>query len=222
MEIKGLIAGCEKSILGKFWGKKEYWKDESLAGEHIVIIKKSVDKMIEDAFKSSGKISIGEIYDYLETTFGFSVCNLSAFITGFLLKEYSTEPYRSMDAEGHRDSMTPDKLSEMIGNYIGKSPKSTYIVSLTAEEKAFYELTENAWNITANTCSSPQQAGTLVLSKMRDLSYPVWCLEDVDTTGVFDLVKLYIKLVQSKGDEAHDVANEIGKIAIQRPSSTQI
>lgn len=220
-EIKGLIAGCEKSVLGKFWGKKEYWRDESLAGEHIVIIKKSVDKMIEDAFKSSGKISIGEIYDHLETTFGFSVCNLSAFITGFLLKEYSTEPYRSMDAEGHRDSMTPDKLSEMIGNYIGKSPKSTYIVSLTEEEKAFYELTENAWNITVNTCSSPQQAGTLVLSKMRDLSYPVWCLEDVDTTGVFDLVKLYIKLVQSKGDEAHDVANEIGKIAIQRPSSAQ-
>ena len=219
MEIKGLIAGCEKSVLGKFWNKKEYWKDESLASEHIVIIKKSVDKMIEDAFKSSGKISIGEIYDHLETTFGFSVCNLSAFMTGFLLKEYSTEPYRSMDAEGHRDSMTPDKLSEMIGNYIGKNPKSTYIVSLTEEEKAFYELTESAWNITANTCSSPQQAGTLVLSKMRELSYPVWCLEDMDTTGVFDLVKLYIKLVQSKGDEAHDVANEIGKIAIQRPTS---
>ena len=70
--------------------------------------------MIEDAFKSSGKISIGEIYDHLETTFGFSVCNLSAFITGFLLKEYSTDPYRSIDAEGHPESMTPDKLSEMI------------------------------------------------------------------------------------------------------------
>lgn len=221
MEIKGLIAGCEKSVLGKFWNKKEYWKDESLAGEHIVIIKKSVEKMIEDGFQRSGKISIGEIYDHLETTFGFSVCNLSAFITGFLLKEYGTEPYRSMDAEGHRDSMTPDKLSEMIGNYIGKNPKSTYIVSLTDEEKAFYELTESAWSITANTCSSPQQAGTLVLSKMRDLSYPVWCLEDMDTAGVFDLVKHYIKLVQSKGDEAHDVANEIGKIAIQRPSSVQ-
>lgn len=221
MEVKGLIAGCEKSVLGKFWNKKEYWKDESLAGEHIVIIKKSVDKMIEDAFKSSGKISIGEIYDHLETTFGFSVCNLSAFITGFLLKEYSTDPYRSIDAEGHPESMTPDKLSEMIGNYIGKNPKPTYIVNLTEKEKAFYELTESAWNIIPNTCSSPQQAGTLVLSKMRELTYPVWCLEDIDTTGVFDLVKYYIKLVQSKGDEAHDVANEIGKIAIQRPSSAQ-
>lgn len=221
MEIKGLIAGCEKSVLGKFWSKKEYWKDEELASEHIVIIKKALDKMIDDAFKTSGKISIGEIYDYLETTFGFSVCNLSAFITGFLLKEFSSEPYRSMDAEGHRDPMTPDKLSEMIGNYIGKTPKSTYIVSLTDEEKAFYELTENAWNITTNTCSSPSQASSLVLSKMRDLSYPVWCLEDIDTTGVFDLVKLYIKLVQSEGDLAHDVANEIGKIATQRSSSAQ-
>jgi hypothetical protein len=220
-EIKGLIAGCEKSVLGKFWGKPEYWADESLASEHVVIIKKAVDKMIADAFKTSGKISIGEIYDCLETTFGFSACNLSAFITGFLLKEYSSEPYRSMDAEGHRDSMTPDKLSEMIGNYIGKSPKPTYIVSLTEEEKAFYELTEQAWGITANHCSSPSQAGTLVLSKMRELSYPVWCLEDVDTSGVFDLVKLYIKLVQSKGDDAHDVANEIGKVSIQRPSSAQ-
>ena len=220
-EVKGLIAGCEKSVLGKFWNKENYWDDGALAGEHIVIIKKSVDKMINGAFKSSGKISIGEIYDHLETTFGFSACNLSAFITGFLLKEYRAEPYRSMDEEGHRDSMTPDKLSEMIGNYIGKTPKSTYIVSLTEEEKAFYELTEAAWNITANTCSSPQQASTFVLTKMRNLSYPVWCLEDVDTTGVFDFVKLYIRLVQSKGDDAHDVANEIGKIAIQRPSSAQ-
>lgn len=221
MEIKGVIAGCEKSVLGKFWNKKEYWKDETIADEHIVIIKKSVDKMIEDAFKGSGKISIGEIYNHLETSYGFSVCNLSAFIAGFLLKEYSAEPYRYMDAEGHRDSMTPDKLSEMIGNYIGKSPKTTYIVSLTEEEKAFYEMTETAWNITANTCSSPQQAGTLILVRMRELAYPVWCLEDMDTAGVFDLVKLYIKLVQSKGDDAHDVANEIGKIAIQRPSSAQ-
>lgn len=220
-EIKGLIAGCEKTILGKVWSKKEYWADDALSGEHIVIIKKAVDKMIQDAFLSSGKISIGEIYDCLETTFGFSPCNLSAFITGFLLKEYSSEPYRAMDAEGHRDAMTPDKLAEMIGNYIGKAPKPTYIVSLTEDEKAFYELTESAWKIPANTCTSPSSASTLVLSKMRDLAFPVWCLEDVDSAGVFDLVKLYIKLVQSKGDAAHDIAKEIGEIAIQRPSSAE-
>ena len=221
IDIKGVIKGCETAVLGKVWTKKEYWQEKDLADNHIVIIKKAVDKMIKDAFESSGKISIGEIYDCLETTFGFSVCNLSAFITGFLLKEYSSEPYRSMDSEGHRDSMTPDKLAEMIGNYYGRKPKPTYIVNLTPEEKAFYDLTESAWEITPNSCSSPSHAGSLVLSKMRELAYPVWCLEDVDSSGVFDIVKLYIKLVQSKGDDAHDVANDIGKIAIQRPSLAQ-
>lgn len=219
IDIKGLISGCEKSILGKFWNRNRYWEDPELSNEAIVIIKKAVDAIIFDAFKSSGKISIGEIYDYLERTFGFSPCNLSAFITGFILKEYSSDPYRCMDAEGHRDSMTPDKLAEMIGNYIGKNPKPTYIVSLTDEEKAFYDLTEEAWNITANSCSSPSQAGSLVLSKMRELVFPVWCLVEVDTLGVYDLVKKYIDLVQSRGDKAHDIANEIGKIAIQRQSS---
>ena len=115
--------------------------------------------------------------------------------------------------------MTPDKLSEMIGNYISKSPKSTYIVNLTEEEKAFYELTEEAWGLDADTCTSPCHAGSLIKSKMRNLLYPVWCLESVDNYGVYDLVKKYIELVQSDGDKAHDIANDIGKIAIKRPSS---
>lgn len=54
---------------------------------------------------------------------------------------------------------------------------------------------------------------------MKDLIYPVWALEDVDDYGVYDLVKKFIELVQCDGDKAHDIANEIGKIAMQRPSS---
>ena len=221
MDIKGLIAGCEKSVLGKVWNKPEYWNEPELSGEHIVIIKKAVDKMIKTAFDNSGKISIGEVYDYLESVFGFSQSNLSAFITGFLLKEYSDNPYRSMNEEGHREAMTPDKLSEMIGNYIGKTPKSTYIVNLTEEEKAFYDLTEKAWGMESDACTSPSHAGSLIKTKMRGLIYPVWCLEDVDCYGVYDLVKKYIELVQCDGDKAHDIANEIGKIFIQRPSTAE-
>lgn len=220
-EIKGLISGCEKSVLGKVWNRSEYWNVPEFENDSIVVIKKAIDKMISDAFIASGKISFDEIYDYLEDNYGFSPCNLSAFVTGFLLKEYSSDPYRYMDSEGKRDSMTPDKLSEMIGNYIGKNPKPTYIVSLTPEEKAFYEITEEAWSITPNTCSSPSHAVTLILAKMRELSYPIWCLEDVDTIGVYDVLKKYIALVQSKGDEAHTIANEIGSIAMQRPSAAQ-
>ena len=221
-EVNGLIKGVEKSpILSLVWGKDKYWEVDEWQGLPIVIIKKAIDKMIAEAFNThKGKVSIDEIYDYLETTYGFTPSNLSAFITGFLLKEYSSDPYRCTNAEGFTESMTPDKLSEMIGNYINlnKKPKPTYIVKMTPEEKAFYDLTETVWGITPNTCSSPAQATSLILGKMREFGYPVWCLEDVDTFGVFDIVKMYLKLVQSKDNEAHSIANEIGKIAIQRPS----
>lgn len=219
MVIKGLIAGCQNSVLGKVWSVEKYWEKSELASEGIVIIKNALEKMISDAFLKTGKISIDEIYDYLEGEVGFSPCNLSAFVTGFLLKEYGGEPYRCENAEGYREAMTPDKLSEMIANYIGKpNAKSTYIVSLTDDEKAFYDLTEIAWQVPQNECTSPQHAGTRVRDRMRGFRFPVWCLEEVDTTGVFDLVKKYIELVQSPGDKAHDIAKQIGEIKLNRES----
>ena len=220
-DIKGLIAGCEKTVLGKVWSRDRYWEDADLQKEGISIIKKAIKKMMDDSFKASGRISIDEIYDFLENTYGYSSSNLTAFIVGFLLKEYSTDPYRSQDSEGHREAMTPDKLSEMIGNYMQKKARTTYIVSLTPEEKAFYELTETAWKITPNTCSSPTQASSLIQAKMREFVYPIWSLEEIDNTGVYDIIKKYIALVQSDGKAAHDIAIDIGKIAIQRKACEQ-
>lgn len=217
-DVKGLIAGCEKTVLGKVWNRDTYWSDQELEKEPISIIKRSVDKLIHEAFRENGRISIDEICELLETAYGFAPCNLTAFVLGFLLKEYKGDPFRSQDSEGLRESMTPDKLSEMIGNYYSKKAKTTYIVSLTPEEKSFYELTEKAWRITPNTCTSPTQASSLIQAKMRDFVYPVWTLEKVDNTGVYDIVKKYIALIQSDGKAAHTIAIEIGKIGMQRSS----
>ena len=217
-DVKGLIAGCEKTVLGKVWNRDTYWSDQELEKEPISIIQRSVDKLIHEAFRENGRISIDEICELLETTYGFAPCNLTAFVLGFLLKEYKGDPFRSQDSEGLRESMTPDKLSEMIGNYYSKKAKTTYIVSLTPEEKSFYELTEKAWRITPNTCTSPTQASSLIQAKMRDFVYPVWTLEEVDNTGVYDIVKKYIALIQSDGKAAHTIAIEIGKIGMQRSS----
>lgn len=217
-DVKGLIAGCEKTVLGKVWNRDTYWSDQELEKEPISIIKRSVDKLIHEAFRENGRISIDEICELLETAYGFAPCNLTAFVLGFLLKEYKGDPFRSQDSEGLRESMTPDKLSEMIGNYYSKKAKTTYIVSLTPEEKSFYELTEKAWRITPNTCTSPTQASSLIQAIMRDFVYPVWTLEEVDNTGVYDIVKKYIALIQSDGKAAHTIAIEIGKIGMQRSS----
>lgn len=121
LDINGLIRGCEKSVLGLVWGRDKYWEVPELQTAHIVIIKQAINSLIEAAFAERGQISMGEVYDYLQDEFGFSPCNLSAFVTGFLLKEYGSDPYRCIDAEGYPDAMTPDKLAEMIGNYIRRN-----------------------------------------------------------------------------------------------------
>ena len=217
----GVVNDVEKQILPTVWKIDKYWENPATVSLPISIIKIEVDKLIGEAFAHDGQISIGEIYDFLEGKYGFAPCNLSAFITGFLLKEYGGEPFRYSDSSGGHDSMTPDKLAEMIGNYIGKTfktPKPTYVVKMTAEEKAFYEITEKAWGIPANSCSSAGQAAITVTAKMRGLNLPVWCLEEVDTVGIFDVVQKYIELVQKEGNEAHKKAVEIGRIASAQPS----
>lgn len=214
----GVIVGVEKHVLPTVWKIDRYWENPTTASLPISKIKVEVEKCIEVAFARDGQISIGEIYDFLEETYGFAPCNLSSFIAGFLLKEYGSEPFRYSDSSGGHEQMTQDKLAEMLGNYIGKSPKPTHIVKMTADEMAFYELTEKVWTIAENSCSSAGQAAIAVAAKMRGLNLPVWCLEEVDTIGIFDVVQKYIELVQKEGNEAHKKAVEIGKIASAKPS----
>ncbi|MGC2422751.1 MAG: hypothetical protein WA666_00125 [Nitrospirota bacterium] len=214
----GVVVGVEKHVLPTVWKIDRYWENPTTASLPISKIKVEVDNRIKVAFDRYGQISIGELYDFIEETYGFAPCNLSSFIVGFLLKEYGSEPLRYSDSSGGHEQMTQDKLAEMLGNYIGKSPKPTYIVKMTADEMAFYELTEKAWSIPANSCSSAGQAAKAVSTKMRGLNLPVWCLEEVDTVGIFDVVQRYIELIQKEGTEAHKKAVEIGKIASAKPS----
>ena len=214
----GVVIGVEKHILPTVWKFDRYWENPATASLPISKIKVEVDKRIEMEFARDGQISIGEIYDMLQENYGFAPCNLSSFITGFLLKEYGSEPFRYSDSSGGHEQMTQDKLAEMLGNYIGKAPKSTYIVKMTSDEMAFYELTEKAWSIPTNSCSSAGQAAIAVSAKMREWKLPVWCLEEVDTFGIYDVIHKYIELLQKEGNEAHKKAVEIGKIASAKPS----
>ena len=216
----GLIKGVENTVLSPVWKTENYWSNGTTSALPISKIKIEIDKRIQEAFKDEGQISIGEICDLLQDDYGFAPCNLTAFIIGFLLKEYGDEQYRYTDSSGGHEQMTPEKLAEMIGNYISKTPKPrpTYIVKMTTEEMAFYDLTEKAWGIQPNSCSSAVNAAFAVSMEMRNLELPVWCLEDVVSLEEFEVIQSYIELVQREGDEAHRKAVEIGRKALGEPS----
>ncbi len=215
----GVVVNAEKSVLAPVWNVDgEYWNDPATSALNISIVKRSVEQVIDEGFGRDGQVSIGEIYDHLENEYGFAPCNLSAFIVGFLLKEYGGEPFRYTDVSGSHEPMSSDKLAEMIGNYIGKKPNPTYIVKMTPDEKAFYEVTEKAWGIVPNSCSAVAQASISVKKKMQALGLPVWSLEEVDTCGAYDIIKKYIELIQKEGKEAHQIAITIGAASRMRPS----
>lgn len=218
------VANIEKFTLAiqpnSVWNVADYWTHPALMALPISKIKITLDTKINAAFDSgNGQISIRDICDMLEEEYGFAPSNLTAFLIGFLLKEYCTDTYRFIDSTGKPlDSASKeDMLSIMLSEYIGNSNltkyKDSYIARMTADEKAFYELSEKAFGILPNSCATVSVASIAVGKKMQELGLPIWALQQVDENGIYDVIEKYITLVQKEGAEAQTIAIEIGKIA---------
>lgn len=218
-KTSGIIQGAEKYALKDVWGKEEYWKNADTSTLPISIIKQSVDNYIDDKLNNGKPASITEIFCLLQENYGYAPSNLTAFMMGFLLKEYSLPQYKYRDQKGAQEEMSPDKLAELIGNCVNKGTES-YIVKMTPEEKAFYELTANAWGIDENVLTSPAKAGSLVKRKMQNLGLPVWSLESIDEEGIYPVIGKYLTLVQKEGADVTEVVNDIGSEATKNPGLT--
>jgi hypothetical protein len=222
---KGVVVNIEKFTLAtaqsSVWKVNRYWEQPALATLPISEIKIAIEKKINDAFDNgNGQISIRELYDLLEGEYGFSRSNLSAFLAGFLLKEYCTDTYRFIDSTGKplENITKEDTLAFMLSDYIGNTNlskyKDTYIARMTVDERAFYALSEKAFGIIPNSCATVSVAAHTIKDKMYKLGLPIWALSEVDDFGVYDIVDKYITLVQAKdGAEVQQVAIEIGKAA---------
>ncbi len=218
-KTSGVVSGIEKHVLPTVWNQQGYWNNPNLAAEPIVKIKSALNQCIQEAFRQEGRIAVGSVCAFLEEQYGFAPCNLSAFLAGFLLKEYGSDPYRASDSNGAHEPMTPEKLAGMLADCISKRERRpTAIVRMTPEERAFYQMTETAWDLPANACVSADQAAREITGKLRDLKLPAWCLENADGTDCFDIVQKYLDLVQSNDSrETHKTALELGRIAAARP-----
>jgi hypothetical protein len=84
---------------------------------------------------------------------------------------------------------------------------------MTADEKAFYELSEKAFAILPNSCATVSVASMAIGRKLQEIGLPIWVLQSVDDNGVYDVIEKYIALVQKEGADAQNIAIEIGKIA---------
>jgi hypothetical protein len=166
------------------WKVDNYWEDPSKKSLPIVRIKNKVEEIVHQGFDSAeGQVSVLSIFEALEDEpFGFMPSNIAAFVMGFVLKEYAVADYfwsnRSIS-----ESMSLDKMKQMIANAINqkvtpnRNYKDEYIVAMSAEQKSFLSCTAKIFNIPASQCGSIETARDQVRSKMKQLSFPIWCVK---------------------------------------------
>jgi hypothetical protein len=226
-----------ETALADAWDDPVYW--ENHPNLLISKIKIAVDKEISDGFKSAGRVSIKSIYDLLAGyPYGFMPCNFSAFILGFVLKEYTDGTYTWSDGLTN-DVLTLDKLKEMVDEVIklqitpNSKYKDKYIVALTEEEKAFNEYTAIAFGVSKDMCTSIEQTRGVIRNKMKGLSFPIWTVKELTSEKSFsepadvlnDLIDNYCWLANSgnltdvKTDS--DIANNIGRLYLDNDHAAE-
>lgn len=223
-----------ETALACAWCMEKYWEQDEKRNEPIVKIKIAVDKIVSDGFASNeGRISIARIYDELQNApYGFMPCNLTAFVLGFLLKEYANDTYRWTDDQTS-DPMSVPKLKEMIDEVIklqvtpNPRYKDKYIVAMTPEERKFSEVTSRVFNIPASQCASIQATRDRIRVEMKKLSFPVWCLKYIVSAKEFscpeaiieELLGYYSGIANTnnyKGNQTEsDFALKIGRLCIE-------
>ena len=212
-----------------------YW----IAKPYLLIskIKLHVISSISSSFENEGRVSIAKIYDDLKNApFGFLPCNLTAFIIGFVLKEYTDGTYSWSDGLTN-DTLSITKLKEMVAEVISlqitPNPRyrDKYIVILTKEEKNFNDASSLIFDIPLNQCTNVEQTRERIRNEMKKLSFPIWSLKYVLDTSplktdeklVEKLIDLYSGIANSQniagGQTDNDIALSIGKLCIQNPNA---
>lgn len=210
------------------WGVPNYWEEHP----NLLIsrVKLYVKDIITQGFGSSGRISMKAIYDSLKgSPYGFMPCNLSAFILGFVLKEYADGSYSWSDGLTN-DVLSVDKLKEMVAEIINlqitpnSRYKDKYIVAMTDDEKEFNKGTSVAFGIPQNLCTSIEQTRERIRNKMKEYSFPIWTVKYIldkvsaktDGTVLSSLIDLYCGIANSNNVAGmhtdNDIALEIGKL----------
>ncbi|MBU3878257.1 hypothetical protein HGO97_020865 [Faecalicatena sp. AGMB00832] len=218
-----------ENVLKDAWKTQEYWKSSH---SYIASLKKEVDEYINKAFEKSDRISIASIYEMLKAEpFGFMPCNLTAFILGFVLKEYANGIY------SYSDNLTTvpldtEKLASMISEVIkqdnnpDKRYKDKFIVTLTEEERAFNKATSLAFDIPEMYCVSITETRSRIRERMKGFSFPIWVIKYVFDGNTFKtgkdviskLIDYYCGIANNKNMEGeksdNDIALAIGRLCL--------
>lgn len=222
---KGKYNQLEKP-LKEIWTDPKYWETHP---DHLLSsIKLAMDQLIQDEFKTNGQISMEKIWSvFSKKPYGFLPSALSAFVFGFVLKEYADSKYSWSNGSTSED-MSPEKLVGFVMSAFKPKgvPSSSYIKQMTDEEKAYLQGSAHAFEF-GGACSSIETAQTSLSSAIMKLGYPLWALaysgavkQNSYSKDIDEILKEYCKIVSgqvSDPSERKSLISRIGKKYLDFP-----
>lgn len=222
------------ALKGAWKVEGKYWDDTANQSLIIVQLKKKVEETIHAGFENGGRVFITEIVSALsERPFGFTPSNLSAFVLGFLLKEYACDEY--FWSNGATRPMSVDLMKSAIKNAMDQMvvPKAGYrpeaIVTMSEEMRLFLQGTASIFHESTERCGSVDAATGVIRLGMKKLDFPIWVLQSIlveenlqtDEAIVTDVIDKYLGIanIRNYGQDAteSDLANEIGRLMKKYP-----
>ena len=212
----------------------EYWDDTANQSLTIVQLKRKVEEIIHAGFDKNGRVLILDILNALsERPFGITPSNLSAFVLGFLLKEYANDQY--FWSNGTTRPMSVDLMKSAIKNALDQfsMPKAGYhpeaIVTMSEELRIFLQGTAAIFHEEKERCGSVDAAGAVIRLGMKKLEFPIWVLKSIlaesvihtDTAVVVEAIDKYLGIANirnySQNVSESDLANDIGRLMKKYP-----
>lgn len=223
------------ALKGAWKVEGEYWGETANQSLIIVQLKKKVEEAVHTGFDKNGRVYITDILSTLsERPFGFTPCNLSAFVLGFLLKEYATEQY--FWSNGTTRPMTVDLMKSAIKNAMDQvvTPKASYrpeaIVTMSEELRRFLQGTASIFHESQERCGSVDAAAGVVRLGMKKLEFPIWVLKSIleaeplqtDSAIIAEVIEKYLGIANIRNypekTTESDLANDIGRLMKDNPN----
>jgi hypothetical protein len=225
------------ALKGAWKVKGKYWEDAANQSLIIVQLKKKVEEVIHAGFDKNGRVLITDILSALsERPYGFTPSNLSAFVLGFLLKEYATDQY--FWSNGTTRPMSVDLMKSAIKNAMDQvvAPRAGYrpeaIVTMSEKLRLFLQGTASIFHESTERCGSVDAAAGVIRPGMKRIEFPIWVLKSIlasenlqtDAAIVAEVIDKYLGIANIRNYPQNvtesELANEIGLLMKECPHLT--
>lgn len=181
-------------------------------------MKDAVEQEISVNFTDRSSVAIADIWNVLkEKPFGLFPCTGTAFVMGFLLKEYADSGFYKKDGIDNNVPLTHDNLADMIVGIIKGLPKADclYIVKMTEEHELFCKYSGDIFRLSSDRQNSIQDVRKGINIALDNIGFPLWTLKHYDDDkGLMDDIKpaidLYCEFISGNRDETK-IAEEIAR-----------